>query len=66
VAAVMIVGVDERVVGRDAFGFAEVGAGVGPFLPPGPGGPFDPAVGLWPVWAGSLVCDWAKGLGELL
>src|SRR5476649_1887762 len=66
VAAVMIVGVDEPGVGGDAFGLAEVEPGVGPFLAQGPVGPFDLAVGLWPVGAGSFVCDRAQGLGEKL
>jgi hypothetical protein len=52
VAAVMIIGVDERVVLGDAFGLAEVGAGVGSFFEEGPVEPFDLAVGLGPVGAG--------------
>ena len=65
-AAVMIVGVDEPGVRGHAFGFAEVEPGVGPFLTQGPVEPFDLAVGLWPVGAGSFVSDRAKGLSEKL
>jgi hypothetical protein len=66
VAAVMIVGVDERGVLSQAFGFAEVEAGVGPLLTQGPVEPFDLAVGLGAVGARSFVLDGAKGLGEKL
>ena len=53
-AAVMMVGVDERVVLGDALCFAEVRAGVGPFLTQVPVEPFDLTVGLGPVWAGAF------------
>ena len=44
----------------------KVEAGVGPLLTQGPVEPFDLAVGLGAVGAGSFVLDGAKGLGEKL
>ena len=59
---------DERVVLGDAFGLAEVGAGVGPFLTQGPVEPFDFAVGLWPVRPidGVVAAQWMAAFISLL
>jgi len=66
VAAVMIVGVEERLVGGDALALAGVGHGVGPFLGQGAVESLDLAVGLRPVGAGPLVLDRAEGFREQL
>lgn len=56
-AAVVIVGVEPLVEAGRAFGLAEVGPGVGPFLDRGPVEPLDLPVGLRPIGAGAFVRD---------
>lgn len=62
----MIVDVDEGGVDGDAFGLAEVVAGVDPFLTPRPVEPFHLAAGLWPEGSGPFVRVRAESLGEEL
>ena len=56
-AAFVIVDAKELGEGCDAFGFTEVGTGVGPFLLEGPVESFDLAIGLRPVRSGPLVLN---------
>lgn len=60
-AAFVIVGAKELGEGRDAFGFTEVGTGVGPFLLEGPVESFDLTVCLRPVRSGPFVLDLVVG-----
>ena len=62
-AAMVIVGVQPVGEGCGAFGFAEVGADVGPFLEQGSVESLRLAVGLGPVGPGPSVCDAERGQG---
>ncbi len=62
-SAVMVVDVEPGVKGGAAFGFGDVGAGVGPFVGEGAVVALDLAVGLGPVGAGPLVGDAQFGAG---